>query len=89
MRDIKQPSNVRGNIIKCINYQMCPVCYGCRAYDSRDSECRECKKEDEIRNKNYNLCNTELHESWKINKLITKTQIRFDKETVFKSKGEY
>ena len=86
MRDIKQPSSVRGNKIRCINYQMCPVCYGCRAYDSRDSECRECKKEDDIRSKKYNLCNTELHESWKINKLITKNQIHFDNDTKFENR---
>lgn len=63
MNKIKQPSDVRGNKISCINYQMCPVCYGCRAYDSRDINCRDCKEEDDKKGKKYNLCNTELHES--------------------------
>ena len=84
----KQPSDVRGNKIKCINYQMCPVCYGCRAYDSRDPECFECKAEDDAFNKRYNLCNKELHEPWKINKLISKTKVKKKKETIFVSKGE-
>lgn len=73
--NIKQPSSVRGNKIACINYQMCPACYGCRAYDSRDEDCRICQAEDTQRGKRYNLCNKELHEEWKINKLITKTTI--------------
>lgn len=80
MNTIKQPSSVRGIKISCINYQMCPVCYGCRAYDFRDPDCIECKAEDDLMGKNYNLCKKELHEEWKINKLITKTIINLDKE---------
>lgn len=85
---VKQPSDVRGNKINCINFQMCPVCYGCRAYNSRDLECIECKSEDDKRNKRYNLCNKELHEPWKINKLISKTKVNLNKDTTFISKGE-
>ena len=59
----KQYSSVRGNQIKCINYQGCPLCYGCRAYDSRDPECRECKLVNKQKSKIYNICNTKLHES--------------------------
>ena len=79
--NVKQPASVRGNKIACINYQMCPACYGCRAYDSRDEDCRICKAEDAKRGKRYNLCNKELHEGWKINKLITKTKIELPKVT--------
>lgn len=68
----KQPSSVRGNQIGCINYQMCPLCYGCRAYDSRDPECNECKLLDTQRGRYYHICNKELHEEWKVNKIITK-----------------
>ena len=41
MNNIKQPSSVRGVKIACINYQMCPACYGCRAYDYRDPEVKD------------------------------------------------
>lgn len=85
--NIKKSSDVRGSKIACINYQMCPACFGCRAYDSRDEECIECKKLDNIRGKNYNICNKKLHEEWKINKLITKTQINM-KNISFKNGGE-
>lgn len=83
--NIKQPSQVRGNQIRCINYQMCPLCYGCRAYDSRDPECLECKDLDTIKGKNYNICNKNLHESWKINKIMTKTSLQIDEKLEFKS----
>lgn len=78
MNNIKQPSSVRGVKIACINYQMCPACYGCRAYDYRDPDCLQCELEDKNRGKKYNLCNKELHEEWKVNKLITKTVIQVD-----------
>ena len=73
----KQPNKVRGNIIQCINFQQCPMCYGCRNYDSRLEECRECW-EDGIKpgqKRNYNVCNTDLHESWKVNRMICKNTI--------------
>ena len=37
--------DVRGSKIKCINYQKCPLCYGCRRYSSIDPECRKCYEE--------------------------------------------
>ena len=79
----KQPNKVRGNIIQCVNFQMCPLCYGCRNYDSRLEECQECWK-DGIRpseKRNYNVCNTDLHESWKVNRMICKNTIEVDKNT--------
>lgn len=53
---------------------------GCRNYDSRLEECRECF-EDGIRpgeKRNYNVCNTNLHESWKVNRMICKNTIEID-----------
>lgn len=71
----KEPSSVRGNKINCINYTKCPLCYGCRAYDSRDPECIECKNLDKEIGKFYHICNKDLHEAWKIDKMITKDKI--------------
>ena len=48
--------DVRGSKIKCINYQKCPLCYGCRRYSSIDPECRKCYEE----NKKFNICNKDL-----------------------------
>lgn len=90
MKLAKQPNKVRGNIIQCPNFMMCSMCYGCRNYDSRIPECRECW-EDGIRpdeNRNYNVCNTELHESWKINKMTSKNTITLDEDTKFINGGK-
>lgn len=87
VNSVKQYSSVRGNKIRCINYSGCPMCYGCRAYDSRDPECVECKQEDLIMGKNYNICNKDLHESWKINKLISKNKINIDEKLEFTNGG--
>ena len=89
MNYAKQPNKVRGNIIQCVNFQMCPLCYGCRNYDSRLEECQECW-EDGIRpgeKRIYNVCNTDLHESWKINRMIGKNTIEVDKNTELISGG--
>lgn len=75
----KQYSSVRGVQTNCINYIGCPLCYGCRAFDSRDPECKECESEDNIKGRKYNVCKKNLHEAWKINKIITKRKIIFDR----------
>lgn len=78
----KQFSSVRGNRTRCINFTGCPLCYGCRAYDSRDPECVECKLEDTQRGRFYNICNKKLHETWKINKIISKNKININTEDI-------
>ena len=85
MKLAKQPNLVRGNQIQCINFQMCPICYGCRAYDSRLEDCRDCFSEGiDNSSRNYNVCNTDLHESWKINKMTTKHTVEFsEQENIF------
>lgn len=89
MQFAKQPNKVRGNKIGCINYSMCPICYGCRSYDSKYEECRECYEDGiDNSNRNYNVCNTNLHETWKINKMITKHIINFENDTEIKNQGE-
>lgn len=80
----KQPNQVRGNKIGCINYQMCPVCYGCRAYDNRDEDCVICFAEGKDgSNRNFNVCNTQLHESWKINNMVTRNKVHVENELEF------
>jgi hypothetical protein len=67
----KQPNQVRGNIIKCPNFVQCSLCYGCRNYDSRIQECRDCYEQG-IRvgqNRNFNICNKQLHTEEALNKM--------------------
>lgn len=81
MKEAKKPSHVKGVRDRCINFQMCPLCFGCRAYSSHDLKCRECKEE----NEKQNICNTELHKSDIINKMVSKSIIVVDEPIIFKN----
>ena len=66
----KQPNQVRGNKIHCPNYVQCTLCYGCRNYDSRIAECRQCFEEGNTGQKrNFNVCNKDLHTEDALNKM--------------------
>lgn len=87
MATAKQPNLVKGNKIQCINYQQCPICYGCRAYDSRDPECKVCWDEGiDGSKRNFNVCNKKNHETWKLNKMITKLTVELDDNTSIESR---
>ena len=67
----KQPNQVKGNQIRWPNFVQCPWCYGCRNYDSRIPECRQCGEEG-IRpgqKRHFNLCNKDLHTEDACNKM--------------------
>lgn len=75
----KQPNQVKGNKIGCINFQMCPICFGCRAFNANDEECIICKKEGiDGTKRNFNVCNTDLHQADRVNKMVTKNKIKLD-----------
>jgi hypothetical protein len=66
----KQPNQVRGNKIQCPHYVSCTICYGCRSYDSRLPECRECYEQGiDGSNRNFNVCNKNLHTEEALNKM--------------------
>lgn len=75
MKEAKQPNHVLGKKTNCPNFVQCPICYGCRAYSTADLNCGKCTI-----NKKRDICNVELHKADLINKLISKTQINFEKE---------
>jgi len=75
----KQPSDVRGARIRCINYIKCPVCYGCRNYNSIDPECSKC-----MLNKKINICKTDIHKPDVVSRFITKQSINIKEQVVFK-----
>ena len=78
----KQPNMVRGNRISCANYKQCPMCYGCRNYDDRDPECIECYIDGiDGTSRNFNVCDTNKHEAWKLNVMITKPCVEFENIT--------
>lgn len=77
----KTPNDVRGVQEKCINYQACPLCYGCRNYRINDPECGKCKTYAK-----RNICNTDTHRADLIDKMITKNVIMLEGNIKFSSK---
>lgn len=77
----KSVKDVRGYQINCVNFQKCPLCYGCRRYSSIDPECQICLSE----NKKYNICNTNLHRDEVTARMITKENILLPGSLNFKS----
>lgn len=71
----KTSEQVRGSRIRCLDYEMCPLCYGCRAFNSRYQKCLDCKNE----NAKFNLCDTKKHKTDLIAKMITRERIDLDK----------
>jgi hypothetical protein len=84
VKKAKTVQDVRGYKINCINFQKCPLCFGCRRYSSVDPECQKCMSED----KKLNICNTNLHKDEVTAKMITKNNIIINEQINFMSKGE-
>lgn len=53
----KSPHDVRGWQISCPNYQQCPLCYGCRAFDPSVVKCLRCEEDGAKKN----ICDTSKH----------------------------
>ena len=54
----------------CVNYDGCPLCYGCRAYDPSYVKCQNCAED-----MKKNVCNRELHREKLVAKMITRERI--------------
>lgn len=70
MKKEKTRSDVQGAVMGCINFSSCPLCYGCRAYDSSRMECMICSE-----HKKFNICNTSKHQAKPVSQLITRNKI--------------
>ena len=55
----------------CVNYDPCPLCWGCRAYDPSYKKCKMC--ETDIK---QNICNKQKHTPKVLAKMIRRTTIR-------------
>lgn len=69
----KQPQDVLGNKIQCPRFQQCPLCYGCRNYDTSNLDCAKCTE-----NKKRDICNREVHTDELIAKFIQRNKIKVD-----------
>lgn len=67
----KKVSNVLGYKINCGNFNPCPLCYGCRNYDSSILSCERCY----IDNKKFNICDTKKHNTKTLSKMIKRKSV--------------
>ena len=67
----KTRHDVKGWQIDCVNYEMCPLCYGCRAYNPSHVKCVNKCGDDQ----RANICNTQRHRADLVAKMITKESI--------------
>lgn len=79
MKKAKEPSDVLGNKIGCIRFNQCPVCYGCRSYDSSNLDCRKCEED-----KKMNICKRDIHNEKITPKFIRRDKINIDDNISFK-----
>ena len=54
----KTVQKVRGYLINCPNFEPCPLCYGCRSYDSSVLKCQGCAEYAK-----WNICDTKKHQA--------------------------
>lgn len=78
----KQPNQVRGNVIHCPNFVQCTLCYGCRNCDMRFNECRECHEQGKGGNRNFNVCNKNIHTEDALNKMKHTHKIELNNCTI-------
>lgn len=67
----KTPADVMGVQINCPNYEMCPLCYGCRAYNPSYVKClNRCGQ-----NEKFHTCDTKKHRADLLARMITREKI--------------
>ena len=69
----KNRNSARGAQIDCLNFEMCPLCYGCRNYNTQLPECQKCLKDPK-----NNICNLQSHKAHLVARMITKQKINVD-----------
>ena len=63
----KNKADVYGYKENCLNFKQCPLCYGCRNYNSSSIKCLiKCGGT----NKKFNTCRIEKHKSELLNNFI-------------------
>lgn len=66
---MKTIEGVEGFKKNCPNYEPCPLCYGCRAYDASYYECAQCAKNKQ------NICDRKRHTDRALNKMYGKKEV--------------
>lgn len=74
MNTPKNRNSSRGAQLECINFEMCPLCYGCRNCNPDLTCCQECLKDPKL-----NICNVKSHKTHLISRMVKKQTIDLSK----------
>lgn len=67
----KSPHSVKGWQMNCANYEPCPLCYGCRRFDSKFVKCvNQCGQ-----NERYDTCNGQRHRPALLSRMVLRERI--------------
>lgn len=73
----KTPYDTQGYKHNCVNYNPCPLCYGCRNYDASYAKCVNlCGS----KNKKFNVCDRYKHRDDLLARMIKREVIDLDKK---------
>lgn len=64
---LKNRNESKGAKDNCINFELCPLCYGCRNFNNSYLKCQKCKEDNE-----NNICKTNKHKTKLVAKMIKK-----------------
>lgn len=67
----KTKDDVVGYIEQCLNFEACPLCYGCRNYDEGFMKCSACAV-----NAKQNICDTSRHKAKLVAQMIKTETIK-------------
>ena len=65
----KNKNDVIGYKIQCPEFNQCPICYGCRAYDPSNERCVK------LCNSSKHRCNTARHKADLLSKMLSKNTV--------------
>ena len=71
---MKKKQDVSGYINRCPEYEACPLCYGCRKYDSSMIRCITFCGRDKAKN----VCNAKRHKAELVAKMLSSKTIKGD-----------
>ena len=64
------------SVVLISNNALSVIEYGCRNFDERDLECIQCYEDGiDDSTRNFNVCDTNKHETWKVNVMVTKPSV--------------
>ena len=68
---MKKKEDVQGYLFSCVNYDPCPLCFRCRAYDASYTKCSKCAVD-----MKKNVCDKKKHTDKALSKMIRRITIR-------------